>query len=136
MARVAINGLGRIGRATLKIVMETPGLDLVAANDLASAGNIVYLLKYDSVYGRYDEPVIASDGTLAIGEHRLALLNERDPALLPWHAFGGEGSGAVVTGRPRLVSPADTRGCRQAGSQAQCRLPPRSRSGLRAPCRS
>jgi glyceraldehyde 3-phosphate dehydrogenase len=88
MARVAINGLGRIGRATLKIVMETPGLDLVAANDLASAGNIVYLLKYDSVYGRYDEPVIASDGTLVVGEHRLALLNERDPALLPWHACG------------------------------------------------
>ena len=88
MARVAINGLGRIGRATLKIAMETPGLDLVAANDLASAGNIVYLLKYDSVYGRYDGPVIASGGTLAVGEHRLALLNERDPALLPWRALG------------------------------------------------
>jgi glyceraldehyde 3-phosphate dehydrogenase len=88
MARVAINGLGRIGRATLKIVMETPGLDLVAANDLASSGNIVYLLKYDSVYGRYDGPVKASGGTLAVGEQRLALLNERDPALLPWRALG------------------------------------------------
>jgi glyceraldehyde 3-phosphate dehydrogenase len=60
MARVAINGLGRIGRATLKIVMETPGLDLVAANDLGPADNLVYLLRYDSVYGRYDRTVYAS----------------------------------------------------------------------------
>ena len=88
MARVAINGLGRIGRATLKIVMKTPGLHLVAANDLASSDNIVYLLKYDSVYGRHDEPVIARDGRLAVGEHHLALLNEQDPALLPWRALG------------------------------------------------
>lgn len=87
MARVAINGLGRIGRATLKIVMETPGLDLVAANELASAATVVYLLKYDSVYGRSDKPVTASDGTLVVGEHRLALLTERHPALLPWRAL-------------------------------------------------
>ena len=87
MARVAINGLGRIGRATLKIVMETTGLDLVAANELASAANIVYLLKYDSVYGRYDKPVTANDGALVVGDHRLALLNERDPTLLPWRAL-------------------------------------------------
>lgn len=49
MARVAINGLGRIGRATLKIVMETPGLELVAANELASPEDIAYLLRFDSV---------------------------------------------------------------------------------------
>jgi len=44
MTRVAINGLGRIGRATLKIVMDTPGLDVIAANDLGAADNIAYLL--------------------------------------------------------------------------------------------
>jgi glyceraldehyde 3-phosphate dehydrogenase len=49
MATVAINGLGRIGRATLKIVMETPGLDLVAVNELAAPEEVVYLLKYDTV---------------------------------------------------------------------------------------
>jgi glyceraldehyde 3-phosphate dehydrogenase len=53
MARVAINGLGRIGRAMLKIVVDTPGLDLVAANDIASPDSVVYLLKCDTVYGRY-----------------------------------------------------------------------------------
>ena len=57
MAKVAINGLGRIGRATLKIVMDTPGLDLVAANDIGASDSIAYLLKYDTVYGRYEKTV-------------------------------------------------------------------------------
>jgi hypothetical protein len=48
MARVAINGLGRIGRAMLKIVVDTPGLDLVAANDIAPPDSVAYLLKCDS----------------------------------------------------------------------------------------
>jgi len=50
MSKVAINGLGRIGRATLKILMEEPELELVAANDPASSESLSYLLKYDSVY--------------------------------------------------------------------------------------
>lgn len=88
MANVAINGLGRIGRATLKIVMDTPGLDLVAVNDLAEAETVVYLLKYDTVYGRYDRSVDAKgDGDLMIGSQRVALLRERDPARLPWKSL-------------------------------------------------
>jgi glyceraldehyde-3-phosphate dehydrogenase/erythrose-4-phosphate dehydrogenase len=72
MSRVAINGLGRIGRATLKIIMDTPGLHLVAANDIAASDSLVYLLKYDTVYGRYEKPVAATDhGTLTIGDHSL-----------------------------------------------------------------
>ena len=88
MAKVAINGLGRIGRATLKILMDTPGLDLVAANDLGASDSIAYLLKYDTVYGRYETTVDATDdGTLTIGQHRLTLLREENPARLPWKAF-------------------------------------------------
>jgi glyceraldehyde 3-phosphate dehydrogenase len=88
MAKVAINGLGRIGRATLKILMDTPGLQLVAANDLGARDSIVYLLKYDTVYGRYDKRIEATDdGTLTIGEHRLTLLREDDPARLPWKSL-------------------------------------------------
>jgi glyceraldehyde 3-phosphate dehydrogenase len=88
MTRVAINGLGRIGRATLKIVMDTPGLDLVAANDIGAPDSVEYLLKYDTVYGRYDRTVEAtSDGQLKIGDHRLALLREHDPSRLPWKAM-------------------------------------------------
>ena len=88
MARVAINGLGRIGRAMLKIVMDTPGLDLVAANDIATPDSVVYLLKYDTVYGRYTKTVEAADpGTLTIGGHSLTLLRESDPSRLPWKSL-------------------------------------------------
>ena len=76
MTNVAINGLGRIGRATLKIVMDTPGLNLVAANDIGTAESVEYLLRYDTVYGRYEKPIQATDdGHLTIGEHRLRLLH-------------------------------------------------------------
>jgi glyceraldehyde 3-phosphate dehydrogenase len=88
MARVAINGLGRIGRATLKIVLETPGLELVAANDLAEASSLAYVLKHDTVYGRYDQTVGSTDGsTLTVGPHALTLLCEKDPARLPWRSL-------------------------------------------------
>lgn len=88
MAKVAINGLGRIGRATLKIVMDTRGLDLVAANDIGTSANVEYLLKYDTVYGRYEKTVEATDdGHLKVGDRRLTLLSERDPARLPWRSL-------------------------------------------------
>jgi glyceraldehyde-3-phosphate dehydrogenase/erythrose-4-phosphate dehydrogenase len=91
MAKVAINGLGRIGRATLKILMDTPGLDLVAANDLGASDGIAYLLKYDTVYGRYETTVeAADDGTLTVGQHRLTLLREENPARLPWKALDAD----------------------------------------------
>lgn len=88
MTNVAINGLGRIGRATLKIVMDTPELNLVAANDISTSESVEYLLKYDTVYGRYETPVRAmEDGHLTIGGHRLRLLHERDPERLPWRSM-------------------------------------------------
>src|SRR5687767_6275931 len=71
MTNVAINGLGRIGRATLKILMDTPDLYLVAANDIGASDSVEYLLKYDTVYGRYEKAVEATDdGHLKIGDHR------------------------------------------------------------------
>ena len=88
MTNVAINGLGRIGRATLKIVMDTPDLNLVAANDIGASDSVEYLLKYDTVYGRYEQPVEAThDGDLTIGAHRLRLLCEADPSRLPWRSM-------------------------------------------------
>ena len=53
-SRVAINGLGRIGRAALKLALEQPQLELVAVNEIGSLDNMVYLLRYDTVYGRYE----------------------------------------------------------------------------------
>jgi glyceraldehyde 3-phosphate dehydrogenase len=68
--------------------MDTPGLDLVAANDLGTSDNVAYLLKYDTVYGRYEKTVEASDdGSLIIGGHRLVLLHVPQPARLPWQSL-------------------------------------------------
>jgi glyceraldehyde 3-phosphate dehydrogenase len=82
--RVAINGLGRIGRATLKIVHETADLELVAVNDIAPPDDLAYLLKYDSVYGRYGEEVRHEGDHLVVGAERYKVLAEKDPAALPW----------------------------------------------------
>ncbi len=84
MAKVAINGLGRIGRATLKLVMEEPTLELVAVNDIAPLDNLAYLLKYDTAYGRYDKDVQTEEGKLIVDGQEIKFLSERDPANLPW----------------------------------------------------
>jgi glyceraldehyde 3-phosphate dehydrogenase len=88
MAKVAINGLGRIGRATLKIVLDTPELELVAVNDIVSPDNVAYLLKYDTVYGRYEKTVESDEGSLIIGNKRVLFFGEKDPAHLPWGDLG------------------------------------------------
>jgi glyceraldehyde 3-phosphate dehydrogenase len=84
MAKIAINGFGRIGRAAFKIILDTPELDLVAVNDIAPVENLAYLLKYDTVYGRYERPVEARGTSLMVGGKEYPVLSERDPAQLPW----------------------------------------------------
>lgn len=83
-ARVAINGLGRIGRATMKIVLDTPEIELAAINDIAPADELAYLLKYDTVYGRYERDVGYEGDDLIIDGNRYQVLSEKDPAKLPW----------------------------------------------------
>jgi glyceraldehyde 3-phosphate dehydrogenase len=88
MSKVAINGLGRIGRAALKVLLDGRGLDLVAVNDIAEADNLAYLLKYDTVYGRYHREVNATEGALIVDGKRIPVLGEPDPANLPWDELG------------------------------------------------
>lgn len=82
--RIAINGMGRIGRASLKVILDTPGLELVAVNDIVPIENIAYLLRYDTVYGRYDKKVEVAEGKLIIDGQTIYFTNERDPEQLPW----------------------------------------------------
>lgn len=84
MRRIAINGFGRIGRAALKVIMETPELELVAVNDLLSVENAAYLLRYDSVYGRYHKPVKTDEHHLIVGGKKITYLSQKDPSQLPW----------------------------------------------------
>jgi glyceraldehyde 3-phosphate dehydrogenase len=88
--RVAINGLGRIGRALLKQILDEPAFELVAVNDLANADTLAYLLRFDTVYGRYGRPVTVDHGNLVIDGRSLATLCLDDPATVPWKALGVE----------------------------------------------
>jgi glyceraldehyde 3-phosphate dehydrogenase len=71
MAKVAINGMGRIGRAVFKIILQTPELELVAVNDLMKPESIAYLLKYDSVYGKYNRNISIDGRSFMIDDRRL-----------------------------------------------------------------
>lgn len=84
MTRVAINGMGRIGRATFKIIMDARELELVAINDLAPPDNIAYLLRYDSIYGRYEKAIEADSECLVVEGRRFPVLSQKDPSQLPW----------------------------------------------------
>lgn len=84
MKKVAINGFGRIGRASLKILLETPGMEVVAVNDLMSIENASYLFKYDSVYGVYKDEVSFDGNHLLVNDKKILFLSEKDPEKLPW----------------------------------------------------
>ena len=94
MAGIAINGLGRIGRAALKIleILESlgraDGAEVVAVNDLISPDNLAYLHRYHTVYGRWHTSITADSGALIIQGRKIPVLAERDPASLPWKALG------------------------------------------------
>ena len=88
--RVGINGFGRIGRNFWRAVhaMGTPGIEIVAANDLGDIKTFAHLLKYDTVLGTLDVDVSAADGTIVAGDQKIKWLAERDPAALPWADLG------------------------------------------------
>jgi len=87
--KVAINGFGRIGRAVARIIMSRQDkLELVAVNDLADAGSLAHLFKYDSVMGRWEGTVEAGDKELVINGKSVKVLSVKNPAELPWRDMG------------------------------------------------
>jgi len=88
--KVAINGLGRIGRAVLKVVIDEPSMQLVAVNDLTDIENLAYLLRFDTVYGRYSKPVEVDGGDLVVASRKLSATSFGDPSDLPWKDLGVE----------------------------------------------
>jgi len=84
--RIGINGFGRIGRQTLKAILDRhpDDLEVVAINDLAPTATNAHLFRYDSTYGRYDGEVSSGEGTITVDGHEIRALSERDPAALPW----------------------------------------------------
>jgi glyceraldehyde 3-phosphate dehydrogenase len=88
--RVGINGFGRIGRNFFRIVSGRPEFEVVAINDLGDLKTMVHLLKYDSVFGKFDGTVEAGENALVANGREIKMLNERDPAKLPWKELGAE----------------------------------------------
>jgi len=88
MLKVAINGFGRIGRPSFKIILERNDMEVVAINDLADAESLAYVLKYDSAYGIYNKEVKAEEGKLIVDGKEFPVLAEKDPSKLPWKEMG------------------------------------------------
>ena len=89
--RVGVNGFGRIGRNFFRAARKRGAdIEFVAVNDLGDAKTMAHLLKYDSVLGPFDDEVEAVEGGIRAGDVELSLLNEKDPAALPWRDLGVE----------------------------------------------
>ncbi len=86
--KIGINGMGRIGRAALKVINETPGLEVVAVNDIVSIENTAYLLKYDTVYGVYEKEVSHGLDTLVVDGQKIQYTSIKNPEELPWDTNG------------------------------------------------
>ena len=86
--RVAINGFGRIGRSVFRILNTRDDVDVVAINDIFDKEVLVYLLKYDTVMGRFPDDVNLDGDTLMTSQQKVKLIGERVPADLPWDSMG------------------------------------------------
>ena len=86
--RIGINGFGRIGRTVFRILNKQQDFSVVAINDLADDDALAYLLKYDTVMGPLRDSVSVNNGILSTTNHKVKMLNERDPAALTWTELG------------------------------------------------
>ncbi|MGB6152542.1 MAG: type I glyceraldehyde-3-phosphate dehydrogenase [Pricia sp.] len=88
--KIGINGFGRIGRLVFRETVRRDGVDVVAINDLLEVEHLAYLLKYDSVHGKFDGTVDVKDGHLVVNGKTVRITAERDPANIKWDAVGVE----------------------------------------------
>jgi glyceraldehyde 3-phosphate dehydrogenase len=85
--KVAINGFGRIGRVSLRILLTRENIEVIAINDLTDAKTLAHLLKYDSVHGIINADIKVEDKAIVINGKKIAVYAEKDPANLPWKAL-------------------------------------------------
>jgi len=86
--RVAINGFGRIGRSVFRILNQASDPEVVAINDIFPKDALIYLLKYDTVMGRFEDKILLENDTLVTSRQKVKMLAERDPGELPWKELG------------------------------------------------
>ena len=82
--RIAINGMGRIGRLLFRRLINSKDFELVAVNDIMDTDNLAYLLKYDSIYGTFAGPITRQSGAIVAGDRIIKAFREEQPTALPW----------------------------------------------------
>lgn len=112
--KLGINGFGRIGRNVFRAALNNPEVEIVAVNDLTDAKMLAHLLQYDSVHGTLDQEVTVDGEYLVVGDHRVKVLAERDPAQLGW---GDLGVDIVVESTGRFTKRADAAKHIEAGAK-------------------
>ena len=90
MIKVGINGFGRIGRLAFRSSVTRENVQVVAINDLLDVDYLAYMLKYDSVHGKFDGTVEVKNGMLVVNGNEIRITAERDPANLKWNEVGAD----------------------------------------------
>ena len=137
--RVAINGFGRIGRLTFKLLLEKEDIELVAVNDLTDPITLAHLLQYDSVHGKYPFPVKAVDGNIEVKGKTIRIFAERNPENIPWEELDidivlestgkftekSQAEGHLKAGAKKVIitAPSPSKEIRWRDSEAGRRLP-------------
>ncbi|WP_439882198.1 type I glyceraldehyde-3-phosphate dehydrogenase [Pontibacter sp. MBLB2868] len=112
--KVAINGFGRIGRLTFKALLQKENVEVVAINDLTDTKTLAHLLKYDSVHGRFNGTVEATDKGIVVNGQEIQITAEREPKNLPWGELGID---VVLESTGRFVDEKGAGGHLEAGAR-------------------
>ncbi len=88
--KIGINGFGRIGRLVFRASLDHPNVEVVGINDLITPDYMEYMLKYDTIHGRFEGTVEHTDHSIIVNGHEIAVFCEKDPANLPWGKVGAE----------------------------------------------
>ena len=114
MTKVGINGFGRIGRLVFRASLERKDLEVVAINDLIDVEYMAYMLKYDSVHGRFNGSVEAKDGCLIVNGRKIRVTAEKEPAKINWAGAGVE---YVIESTGRFLTKELSQGHIEAGAK-------------------
>jgi len=112
--KVGINGFGRIGRVFYRAAWGTPGIEVVAVNDLTDAATLAHLLKHDSVHGNFGPEVVAKGDAIFVDGRQVRVLAQKDPGSLPWRELGVD---IVVESTGRFVDRASAGKHLEAGAK-------------------
>jgi glyceraldehyde 3-phosphate dehydrogenase (phosphorylating) len=129
--KIGINGFGRIGRLVYRIAANTPGVEVVAINDLVPADSLAYLLKYDTMHGRFlidgkQAEISATEDSFTVNGYTTKTLAERDPANLPWGDMGIDyvlESTGLFTAADTAQKHIDNNGCKRVIISAPTKTP-------------